>query len=226
MNDPNDNGPVDDGPRHDPSVLTSSTTEPGEISDTQRIARKVSGRVSDLAGVEKLEGFGFREFFAEVFAKHTTSEVEEYFTVGTVSTTPDILDVDTGWPKPWVFFKTFVGAVLVYVLFMQAWREFGNTNLIPGLIIVGSFAVPLSTLIFFVEINVRKNVSLYQVIRLVFMGGILSLILSLLLFRVSDTLSLGWLGASGITAAALWRVKRRRKFRFSMIRDHGFSGCF
>ena len=179
------------------SHVTGSVAEPEqEISDTRRIAKKVSGRVSDLAGVEKLEGFSFREFFAEVFSKHTAAEVEEYFTVGTSSTTPDISEVDTSWPKPWVFFKTFVGAMVVYFLFLQAWNEFYNTNLVPGMIIVGSFAVPLSTLIFFVEVNARKNVSMYQVTRLLFIGGILSMILSLLLFRLSDTLSLGWLGAS------------------------------
>jgi RsiW-degrading membrane proteinase PrsW (M82 family) len=178
---------------------TSSAHQLADItgpSDTRRIARNVSERVSQLAGVEKLEGFSVRQFFAVVFARHSTAEVEEYFTVGTLKTTPDIRDVSTAWPKPWVFFKTFVGAVVVYFLFLQAWKEFGNTNLVPGMIIVGSFAVPLSTLIFFVEMNARKNVSLFQVIRLVFVGGILSMILSLLLFRVTASLSLGWLGAS------------------------------
>jgi RsiW-degrading membrane proteinase PrsW (M82 family) len=44
--------------------------------------------------------------------------------------------------------------------------------------------------------NARRNVSLYQVVRLVFMGGIISLILSLILFEVTSSLKLGWLGAS------------------------------
>jgi RsiW-degrading membrane proteinase PrsW (M82 family) len=95
-----------------------------------------------------------------------------------------------------VFFKTFLGAIIVYVLFVQAWKEFGNINLVPGLIMVGSFAVPVSALIFFVEVNARRNVSLYQVVRMVFVGGIVSLISSLILFQVSDAFSLNWLGAS------------------------------
>ncbi|WP_299408391.1 PrsW family glutamic-type intramembrane protease [Acaryochloris sp. IP29b_bin.148] len=164
--------------------------------NSNEVMRGVAERITNAAGVEQLEGFSLKDMFSEVFKKHSENEVEEYFTVGTALTTPPIEEVDSSWPKPWVFFKTFLGAVAVYVGFVIAWREFQNPNLIPGLIIVGSFAIPFSTLIFFFEANVRKNVSLYQVIRLLFLGGILSLIFSLILFQVSSTLSLNWLGAS------------------------------
>lgn len=162
----------------------------------QRLAARLIGHLSAFAGVEKLDGFSLKDLFSEVFRKHGREEIEEYFTVGTSRTTPAISEIETTWPKPWVFFKTFLGALVVYVLFLAAWNEFGNVNLIPGLIMVGSFAVPISTLIFFVEINARRNVSLYQVIRLLFMGGILSLILSLLLFQLTASMKLEWLGAS------------------------------
>lgn len=164
--------------------------------DVKNIAGKLGGHLTSLAGVEKLEGFSLKELFGEVFRKHSKEEMEEYFTVGTPKTTPLIADVDTTWPRPWVFFKTFIGALIVYILFLMGWNEYENINLVPGLIIMGSFAVPIATLIFFVEINARKNVSLYQVIRLLFIGGILSLVISLLLFEVTDTLNLHWLGAS------------------------------
>jgi RsiW-degrading membrane proteinase PrsW (M82 family) len=53
-----------------------------------------------------------------------------------------------------------------------------NTKLLPGLMLVGSFAIPISTLVLFVELNVRRNVSLYMVVRLAFLGGILSLLIT------------------------------------------------
>lgn len=170
--------------------------ESTDKDEAKRIVSQLSGRLTTFAEVEKLEGFNPKEFFSEVFNKHSHEEVEEYFTVGTRSTTPDIEDLDTSWPKPWVFFKTFMSVLIVYVLFLVGWNEFGNVNLVPGLIMTGSFAIPITTLIFFVEVNARRNVSLYQVIRLLFMGGVLSLILSLLLFQVTDSLKLAWLGAS------------------------------
>jgi protease PrsW len=159
----------------------------------QPIANRLSQRITNAAGVEQLEGFRLGEMFSEVFKKHTDDEVEAYFTVGTAETIPDIIQVDTTWPRPWVFFRTFAGAMLVYVGFVQAWQNFRAINLIPGAIVVGSFVVPLSVLIFFFETNVRRNVSLYQVLKLLFFGGILSLIFSLMLFKV---IAINALGAS------------------------------
>jgi hypothetical protein len=34
--------------------------------------------------------------------------------VGTAENIPDIIQVDTTWPRSWVFFRTFVGAMLVF----------------------------------------------------------------------------------------------------------------
>lgn len=179
---------------NDPNRGQSQTPPPS--SETQKIASKVSEKVTRMAGVEQLEGFSLGDLFSEALKKHSTEEVEEYFTVGTPSTTPSIEAVDTGWPRPWIFLRTFLGAGFVYLIFVQAWKEFHNINLVPGLIMVGSFAVPLSALIFFFEMNARKNVSLYQVIRLVFLGGIISITVSLIFFEVGDNLQLNWLGAS------------------------------
>jgi protease PrsW len=165
----------------------------GQEIKPQKIANKLSRRITNAAGVEQLEGFKLGEMFSEVFKKHTDDEVEAYFTVGTAETIPDITEVDTTWPRPWVFFRTFAGAMLVYLGFVQAWQQFHAINLIPGAIVVGSFVVPLSVLIFFFETNVRRNVSLYQVIKLLFFGGILSLIFSLILFKV---IAINALGAS------------------------------
>ena len=157
---------------------------------------RMSDRVTDWAGVERLDGFKLGDLFSDALKHHSTEEVEEYFTVGTRSTTPPIEQVDAGWPRPWVFLRTFVGAAIVYFFFVQAWNEFQNENLVPGLIMVGSFAVPVSALIFFFEMNARKNVSLYQIIRLVFVGGIVSITISLTFFDLTDTVELDWLGAS------------------------------
>ncbi|GAB4486904.1 MAG: PrsW family glutamic-type intramembrane protease [Saprospiraceae bacterium] len=165
-------------------------------ADNQNFASKMSDRVADWAGVERLEGFNLEDVFSEALKKHTSEEVEEYFTVGTPSTTPPIEKVNTGWPRPWMFLRTFLGAAFVYFIFVQAWKEFENINLVPGLIIVGSFAVPISALIFFFEMNARQNVSLYQIIRLVFLGGIASMTISLIFFQIGDSLELDWLGAS------------------------------
>lgn len=181
----------------------------------------LSGRISSVAGVERIEGFSARDMFSEVFRSRTDEEVEEYFTVGTPATTPPLSQVETNWPKPWVFFKTFTLSVMVYLAFVFAMKEFNNPKLIPGLIMTGAFLIPVSVLIFFFEMNVVRNVSLYQVVKLVLLGGVISLVLSLFLFKWTDLSS--WLGAmsAGIVeeigkAAALLLVVNNLKYRWTL----------
>ena len=138
--------------------------------------------VATAAGVQWPLGFSLRKLFREVFRRHSDEEMEDYFSGGYPATTPPPSAVDGSWPAPWVFSRLFLFSVLVYVGFDFGVYHFRNPLLIPGLIVVGSFAVPLSTLVFFLEANVWRDVSLYQIIRLVFLGGVLSLLMSLFLF--------------------------------------------
>ena len=157
------------------------------------VLQSIGNRISSLASTDKLEGFSLREFFSEVFKKRETNEVDDYFVVGTSRTTPSILDVPTSWPKPWFFLRVLVFLALVYLGFYFAFQQFGNPKLIPGLIMMGSLAVPLATVILFFELNVPRNISFNRVLMLVASGGIVSLFVALVGFSVSD---LGWLGAS------------------------------
>ncbi|WP_197685414.1 PrsW family glutamic-type intramembrane protease [Nitrospira japonica] len=188
---------------------------------TSRWIGDLSDRISSVAGVEKLQGFDARDMFSEVLRSRTDDEIEEYFTVGTPSTTPALEAVNTAWPKPWVFFKTFTLSAVAYLGFVFAYHEFQNANLVPGLIMTGTFLIPVSLLIFFYEMNVLRNVSLYQVVKLFLFGGITSLILSLFLFRWAHLDS--WLGAmdAGLIeetgkAAALFLVVNKLKYRYTL----------
>lgn len=159
-------------------------------------AKEIKKRFEDFTGIEKLEGgFSVGKLFSDVFKRHSTDEVEEMFAVGISRTVPSIESVDLSWPRPWMFFRALTGAVSVYAIFVLGWEVFENVNLIPGLIAAGAFAIPLATLLFFFEVNVRKNVSLYQVLRMVALGGVVSLVFSLVLFALSPE-DLGFLGDS------------------------------
>lgn len=157
------------------------------------VLQSIGNQISSLASTDKLEGFSLREFFSEVFKKRETSEVDDYFVVGTSRTTPNIEDVPANWPKPWFFLRVLLFLGLVYLGFYFAFQQFGNPKLIPGLIMMGSLAVPLATVILFFELNVPRNISFNRVLMLVASGGIVSLFVALVGFSVSD---LGWLGAS------------------------------
>jgi len=181
----------------------------------------IGGRITEVAGMEKIQGFDVREMFSAVFQKRSDEEIEQYFSAGGLTNTPPLATVDTSWPKPWLFFKTFLLAVIVYLCFVFGWQVFKNANLIPGLITMGSFGIPFSILILFFEINVPRNVSLYQVIKLVLLGGALSLVASLFLFRLTNLSSVMGPPAAGIIeevgkALVLLLVINKLKYRWTL----------
>ena len=157
------------------------------------VLQSIGNRISSLASTDKLDGFSLREFFSEVFKKRTKDEIDDYFVVGTSRTTPRIEDVATNWPKPWFFFRVLVFVALIYFGFYFAFEQFENIRLIPGLIMMGSLAMPLATVILFFELNIPRNVSFNRVLMLVASGGVVSLFVALVGFKVSN---LDWLGAS------------------------------
>jgi RsiW-degrading membrane proteinase PrsW (M82 family) len=163
------------------------------VAALQTSFEKVREWLRWLAGTEKLEGFGLGQMFSGIFTHRTSAEVEEYLIVGTPRTTPSPHEVETGWPKPWLFARFLVFFGIIYLGFAFAWEEFHNEGLIPGLILMGAFTVPVATLILFFELNTPRNVSLYRVAILLSLGGILSLLISLIGYDLSGPT---WLRAS------------------------------
>ena len=136
----------------------------------------MADRLSDATGVEKLDGFSLSEMFSETFSRHSPDDVERYFNVGGPDTTPPIEAIETSWPKPWAFFRTLMFSGILYGGLLLMWEQFKYKTTLPGLVMVGSFAVPIATVVLFFELNVRKNISIFQVVRWLLLGGVLSLI--------------------------------------------------
>jgi len=149
-------------------------------------------RLADFAGVERLEGFRPHELMSAVFRRYGRDEMERHFATGLPGYTPDLQAIESGWPKPWMFVRLLGASMLVFVGFWLLVSIFDSANLLPGMILVGSFAVPLSILVFFLEINSPRNVSLYLVIHCMVIGGLISLALTLLLEQTTG--HLGFVG--------------------------------
>jgi RsiW-degrading membrane proteinase PrsW (M82 family) len=155
--------------------------------------RGLGDRISVAAGVERIQGFNAREMFSEVFKKRPDEEIEEYFAGGTARTTPPLAQVDANWPRPWAFARTFLLSLGAYLLLRFGWDQFQNPYFLPGIIALGSVAIPFAVLVFFFEMNVPRNVSVILLLKMVVFGGIFSLVVSLFFFRFAGSLS--WMGA-------------------------------
>jgi RsiW-degrading membrane proteinase PrsW (M82 family) len=143
----------------------------------------IGAKISTASELPTISGMPIREILIGGLQKKTGYEdIEEEFIVGTRSTTPGLATVDTAWPTPRVFWRILAGALATYFLLYLGITRFGNSNFIPGLIVIGSFVVPFSVVVLFFELNVPKNVSLYQVGKMLMLGGALSLIATMFLF--------------------------------------------
>lgn len=151
---------------------------PGQHS--ANLLQAMQERLNRLAGTEKLEGFSLRDMFSEVFKKRTAEELEDYLTVGTYRTTPPIDKAQTGWPKPWLFLRVLAGVMLAYVGFAIIMTHFHNMKAVPAVIMMGSLAVPLATVLLFFELNTPRNISFYKIWLLIAMGGVLSLLVAII----------------------------------------------
>jgi RsiW-degrading membrane proteinase PrsW (M82 family) len=134
--------------------------------------------------VEKSIEPKIQNIFSRVFRDHSDLEAERLFIVGTALTTPKISEVKDTWPKPWLFARVFIISLLAFVGLHIGFSYFSNINFLPGLIIVGAFAIPLTSLIFFWEMNAPQNIAFYRIIYVVFIGGIVSLLVALVFFDI------------------------------------------
>lgn len=160
-------------------------------------------RFDHLIGLEALQDFKLGSIFSEVFKKHSVEEMEDQLITGTRRNTPALTDIETGWARPWLFARLLLVSVLLAFVLKVGFDMFENSKLVPGLIFVGSFAVPVSTLIFFLEMNAPRNVSIFMITQLLFGGGVASIIVALIFFSRFDFFST-YLGASAAGIIEEW----------------------
>jgi RsiW-degrading membrane proteinase PrsW (M82 family)/ribosomal protein L37E len=140
-------------------------------------------KIGQYAGTDESLNVNLKELFSEVFKKHTPDEAEEIFIAGTKNTTPSIQNVSENWMKPWLFSRIFFVFSIVFIGLYLMVDMYENANAIPGLTFIGAFTVPFSVLIFFFESNVYRNISIFEVVKVFFIGGVLSLLSTLFLYQ-------------------------------------------
>ncbi len=129
------------------------------------------------------------DLFSGIFKKHTKEELDEVLIRGTSKTTPAESDISAGWTPPWAFSRVFLVLTATFLALYICVFSFGNTISIAGMIFIGSLALPFALLLFFWEANVPRNMSFFDIMRIFFIGGTLSLVVTMIMFEIT--------GASG-----------------------------
>ena len=115
-----------------------------------------------------------KDLFCDTFKSHPVNAMEKLLTVGTnqVPVSPQRMIRD--WDKPWLYMRVLLFGLifiaLVTVLQMEGLRA-GRTLMM----IFPVFIMPFTVLTFFWEINIPRNISIFKVLMIFMIGGLLSI---------------------------------------------------
>ncbi len=129
------------------------------------------------AGNSKVNIF---ELFGGVFHHHPKGSIGEVFVSGTKSATPNEYNMLDRWQRPWVFSRFFIAGLIFCLLAAALYFLLGHPVGWIMLDTVGAMVLPLTVLLFFWELNIPRNIPIYTVIGIFMIGGLLSLIFTLL----------------------------------------------
>ena len=165
------------------------------ISMSKSGVGKFVDAINDMTGQEGKTDIRLRVLVSEVFRRHTVEEREELFISGTKKTTPAPENMTADWPHPWLFARIFLMFLVVFAGLLVMILQFSNTNAIPGAMFIGALIVPFSLVIFFWETNIPRNISIFDVVSIFFIGGVMSLIFTLILYGYIYVGELNYTGA-------------------------------
>lgn len=175
---------VDWTPLRHTSIWPQCASNATIASNKKGIVRNVQELISGISGLPMIQGFKLGKLFEGVFRWRESGDFDSAFDVGGPRTTPSLSQVEAAWPKPVIFGRILLIGLLTTLGLALGCDYFENPKILPGFLIIGSFAVPFSVLIFVFEINILRNVTLARTLLLMIGGGVISLILALILFRL------------------------------------------
>lgn len=144
----------------------------------------ITENLDKITGAKSENYVTFKDLFKNTFKKHTDEDLDNVFVCGTEKTTPSVSEINPKDANAWVYLKIFIFLLIAYVATRIGYINYGNDNFLPALIMLGAFAMPVTVLIFFFEINIFKNIPFYKVIAYFILGGALSLIIAILFFSL------------------------------------------
>ena len=144
----------------------------------------ITENLDKITGAKSESYVKFKDLFKNTFKKHTEEELDEVFVCGSDKTTPKVENINPKQASAWVYFKILLFFLIAYIPTRIGFITYGNDNFLPIMIMLAAFAVPVTILIFFFEINLFRNIPFYKVIKYFILGGSLSLILAILYFSL------------------------------------------
>ncbi|MCL2747051.1 MAG: PrsW family glutamic-type intramembrane protease [Oscillospiraceae bacterium] len=126
----------------------------------------------------------WRDIFSDVFKKHKSEDGASMFLAGTSLSTPREDQMVSQWKKPWLFSRVGIFALLFIVALYILDVVGGGTYARIPMIFAGALVLPLIVVLLMWEMNIPRNIPIYLILGMIFVGGALSIIFSFLFNRM------------------------------------------
>ena len=169
-----------------PKCGVNTVSEDEETTNSEgfdRIRQKAQKTLCASFEFEKIEGFSIARFLHQIFKKHSWDEIEDYVSYGIPSKRPELSEINTAWPAPWLFFRIML-VTIAAVLFCYWKADFFGKGIVLPLMIFGVIGIPFATLILFWEINIPRNISILLLIKTMLLSGFISIAITLLMHKL------------------------------------------
>lgn len=163
-----------------------------------------SGIFGGITGLSGVKGFSIGSILGGIFKHHTEKEMTDFFCCGSEKTTPNIREIDTRVPSPWIFARFLLWVVILYIGFYLTYDHWRNIRFFPSLLFVGSFGIPLCILILIAELNILRDISFYVMCKAVILGALISFVFTCILDPIiAQSADAYWAGPVEETAKLL-----------------------
>ena len=154
--------------------------------------------------VEKLirspESLTWRDVLSGWREKHTRKDADYAMIAGTtLDSAQTEMSMLQKWQRPWLFFRVFCGGMSAFAVLLASVMAViasqgacVNPCLNLLMFLLPPCVVPVTLMILFWEMNAPRNISLAELIVYFFTGGVLSLMVSLLLFPLVPGYEASW----------------------------------
>lgn len=127
-------------------------------------------KASDLS-----KDFSWKDIFSDVFKPHSKEQRAALLTKGVGSNVPVPTQMLKQWQKPWLFFRVGIVGIALSLLAMLSWNIFSSNGMGLVIFVLPAFVMPLTALIFYWEMDISGNISIFETLLMMLLGGILSL---------------------------------------------------
>ena len=133
----------------------------------------------------------WKDIFSEFHKKHTKKDMAYAMLAGTSLDQANESNMLIKWEKPWLFWRVFlIGLFVISVIYLMMFAAIqlsggSGFSTLPvfnlTFIFIPPLIFPLVVMIFFWELNIPRNISVYQMLLYFLVGDLLSLILTIFL---------------------------------------------